>query len=65
MILYHLALMNIENLENNEDFSYQQQVELKRIFRSNTGKNVLSFLMLSDCLYDYGEEDYVDINIRK
>ena len=48
----------------NQDFAYQQQIELKRLFRNNTGKNVLSFLMLSDWIYDYGEEEYVDSKIR-
>ena len=44
----------------NEDFTYQQQVELKSLLRSSTGKTTLSFLMLSDCVYDYGDEETSD-----
>ena len=44
----------------NEDFAYQQQVEIKNLLRTNVGKGTFSFLMLSDWIYDYGEKAYFD-----
>jgi hypothetical protein len=43
--------------ENSSDFSYQQQIELKILLRS-PHKSPISFLMLSDHIYDYGEQVY-------